>query len=300
MIIELAEGTSRASVSSIGATLLSWNVAGVEVIDGYREEAELATLDGYRSAVLTPWSNRLRGAKWTDQDGIIRDVESTSGSEGLHGLFATFDFSATSGKNWVEFNGQRLGDDAYPYDICVCVRYEIVGEFLNFSVTTTNNADRPAPITMGWHPYFLVDSLDQAVITVPAQNRILVDDALIPLPGENAFAALPTKSFTLGADDDFAVTGLTPVDGVYVATLETPDRLLTISFDTVDTSNNIGRALFHLYSGGALARGKNSSVAIEPCASMTDSYNRPEILAHIWKQPGERSELRAQVRYQKR
>lgn len=297
MIIELADGASRAQVSSVGATLLSWNVEEREVIDGYVDEAELLTLDGYRSAVLTPWSNRLAKARWTD-DGVMRDVEPSCGDEGLHGLFATYEFIYVHGENWIELNGSREADEAYPFDISVRVRYELEGEYLRFSLTTTNEADRHAPITLGWHPYFVVESLDDAVVTMPADYRILVDRDMIPLHGDDAFISLGERAFSLGTDDDFAVTGLSATDGQYVATLETPDRLLTVSFDAEGAPGVPGRALFHLYSGGTLARGRNCSVAIEPCAAMTDSYNRPEILAQILRRPGQTNELHAEVRCQ--
>ncbi|AJC70699.1 aldose 1-epimerase [Trueperella pyogenes] len=296
VIIELTDGTSYAKVSSIGATLLSWNVAGREVIDGYVDETELRTLDGYRCAVLTPWSNRLAGARWIDDDAVVHDVEPICGDEGLHGLFTTYDFQYVRGKNWVELNGGRQADDVYPFDISVCVRYEIEGDLLRFSLTTTNNSDRRAPITLGWHPYFLVESLDDAVVTVPGDYRILVDRALIPLPGEEAFVKLSERTFALDPDDDFAVTGLSAMDGSYTATLKMPDRMLAVSFNADDAPQALGRALFHLYSGGNLIRGRNASVAIEPCAAMTDSYNRPEIVSQILREPGEMSKLHAEVR----
>lgn len=67
-------GQVTLKVSTIGATLLSYQIDGTEFIDGYLSEDELQTQDGFRSAVLVPWSDRLCDGRYSStiykDDGV--------------------------------------------------------------------------------------------------------------------------------------------------------------------------------------------------------------------------------------
>lgn len=57
---ECAGRTVTLRAATRGATLLNYRLGDTEIIDGYRGPAELRELNGFRSAVLVPWSNRIR------------------------------------------------------------------------------------------------------------------------------------------------------------------------------------------------------------------------------------------------
>src|SRR5699024_11926993 len=55
--------------------------------------------------------------------------------------------------------------------------------------------DADAPCLCGWHPYLRLreDGIDNLEIKLPARQTIMVDDALIPLPGDDAFESLDSR-----------------------------------------------------------------------------------------------------------
>lgn len=63
-------GPCRAIISPVGANLFSWQVAGRELIDGFIDHTDQLALDGYRSAVMAPWSNRLKDGKYSFNNNI--------------------------------------------------------------------------------------------------------------------------------------------------------------------------------------------------------------------------------------
>ena len=60
--IELRQGDRSAVVTSVGATLRSFQTAGVDVVDGFPVSAMAS---GGRGQVLCPWPNRVAGGRYT-------------------------------------------------------------------------------------------------------------------------------------------------------------------------------------------------------------------------------------------
>ena len=89
---------STALIAARGATLLSWQPAkGIELIDGYRDSAELAAQDGKRSLVMVPWFGRIAGGAYSfGSHHLGADVDPDLG---LHG-----------GKAGAEFVREGAGD----------------------------------------------------------------------------------------------------------------------------------------------------------------------------------------------
>ena len=107
----LKAGEDSVWIAKIGATVLDWQVEDqfqsisevplppdsghtlqqrtVHVLDGYRDAQEARDMDGFRNAVMAPWSNRLRDGKYSFQ-GREYDFagKTVGGSLALHGLVA--------------------------------------------------------------------------------------------------------------------------------------------------------------------------------------------------------------------
>ncbi|MEW6880791.1 aldose 1-epimerase [Trueperella pyogenes] len=203
MIIRLTNGSQRLTLSTRGAMIFDWDPGiGASVLDGYRSLAEQEENDGFRNAVLAPWSNRTASACW-DDDGVARSTLGATDAEGLHGLVWSAEFDVVGG-TWpngvvdYEITGDHIelattipDSPAYPGPVEVRVRYDICepGK-LGVRISARNDAGRDIPLGLGWHPYVRVASVDQARLWLAATHKIVTDERLLPLPGQAVFGLL--------------------------------------------------------------------------------------------------------------
>ncbi|MGJ9577817.1 aldose 1-epimerase [Actinotignum sp. GS-2025c] len=194
-----------------GATLLSYRLGDTEIIDGYRDPAELRELNGFRSAVLVPWSNRIRAGRYAaalyrGDDAAVRarlHVEvPVSGvhnvpaplpdtEPGLHGLVTTREFEVIRADNGaLEFATRVAANSVYPFELAVNIVYSIGADgSLHVRLRAENLSEVAAPVALGWHPYFrLAAPLGEARLSLDCRARIATDTTLIPYDGAGAFA----------------------------------------------------------------------------------------------------------------
>lgn len=291
MIFELEDNDSMIRVSDYGATLLSWQQGGVEVLDGYRDRQELASMDGYRSAVLVPWVNRLSAAHWDDHD-----IRQLSGSLGIHGLFLREIFAGRRCGDTLEFTQTLPSSEVYSTALTVRVTYKL-SDGLHVTISAQNVGDVTAPVALGWHPYFRASNIDDIRCKIRASKQIMTDQNMIPLAGDAAFVHLPSswneQPIPLTRNSDFSVTGIdVDADGWQHADVDTGIHRLALQM----RSENPEDAVFHLYTGGTLQRDSGKSVAVEPCTAMADAFNRPELASKLSLAPGATRTLEIMVR----
>ncbi|WP_127127154.1 aldose 1-epimerase [Georgenia sp. SYP-B2076] len=311
---------ARLVVAETGATVLAWQAPGrdgalVDLIDGYTSGAEIAARDGYRGAVLAPWSNRVRDARYVF-GGVSHDLApgETDGREALHGLVTAVRW--TRAQAGVRDSDRVLhltatlapGDHpGYPFALELSATYSLgigaEGEArLGLELVAANVGDTPAPVALGWHPYLRLPghaTIDDLEVTVPARARVLTDESLIPLPGEQAYAgtAAPVRFAPLaGVSLDDAFTGLVPDDDGVVATVLRSPR--TGESLTVEQEPFQARVV-HVFTGDILERGPRASLAVEPCQLMTDAFNRADSAEGLVLAPGEQRQLVSDIVYRR-
>lgn len=311
LVVDPAGGHSVAVVALRGATLLSWRVRhdgdSVELIDGYADADEFRREDGMRSAVMSPFTNRISGSRYTfDGRDVAFDAGgSTAAPDVMHGLlrdqdFEVADVSERDGTTTVELASRVLRPgafDGYPFAVDVSVTYTISSDTVEVVLTGTNVGDVAAPYSSGWHPYFRLGDARLAAfeLSVPARARVVTADDLIPLAGDQAFEPLT------GIDDPFDFRIAKPVgeslldvcyvdldpsaDGLIHTTVEDPSQQLLL-----DVWQERGSV--HVYTGDALEREPRASLAIEPVEALTNAVNRPDQSSKIRLEPGERRSFR--------
>ncbi|QOR45507.1 aldose 1-epimerase [Trueperella pecoris] len=311
MIIQLTNGSQRLTLSTRGATIFDWDPGiGTSVLDGYRSLAEQEENDGFRNAVLAPWSNRTEDATW-DDDGVARSTLGLTNAEGLHGLVWSAEFEVVS-ETWPDgvVDYEIIGDHielattipdspAYPGPVDVRVRYDISDSGkLGVRIAARNAGGREIPVALGWHPYVRVE-MAKAHLQLAATHAIVTDDRLLPLPGEKAFRALEkgldrlSREISLDPDLDTGFTGLGVDRGWATAHLDTGLGYEVEMSMKVD--NGVGRPNFHVFTGAPLKRDPLKSLALEPCLTMANMLNRSEEKARVMVQPGETRTLEVEV-----
>jgi aldose 1-epimerase len=298
----LHAGDAELHVALLGATPLRWLVphhgAPWDLLDGYRDDTELAEQNGVRNGIMAPFCNRVADARYTF-DGVEHDLAPGATDRVVyHGLVRTLPFTvvertdaARAGAGSDASASLRLRCTAladspavgYPFAVVVEVTYTLGPRTLGVEIAGHNVGDVAAPYASGWHPYFRlpgaerVDGLD---LDLPAAVAVRTDDALLPLPGADAFAQVGAPSWhPLG--DAVLDAAFGDLETALPATVHHPatgTRLLVRQ----------DRGLVHVFTGDTLARDRRASLAVEPVEVMTDAFNRPDQAAAVRLEAGER------------
>ncbi len=297
-------GGSSVTVASRGARLLHFNVpvAGElrDIADGYRDADALSALKGARFAVMAPFANRVRDARYRF-DGEAFDLKpaAVGGDRGImHGFVLDADFvpqtiESDDGHASVlfEYRGLRPGaHPGYPFAVDVTARYMLHAGGLDVEIGMRNVGEQVAPCFCGWHSYFRLrdDGIAECELQMPAQQTIRTDAALIPLPGAAAYASLdrhPDLDFRQPRCIGGSVfdTGFTELDADSDGRVRTHLR---------DPRSGLAIALWQqrgvvlVFTGDTLTEGRRRSVALEPMEAMTDAFNREDCAAAITLAPG--------------
>ncbi|MDK6787812.1 aldose epimerase family protein [Actinotignum timonense] len=320
---ECAGRTVTLRAATRGATLLNYRLGDTEIIDGYRGPAELRELNGFRSAVLVPWSNRIRegrypAALYHGEDPAVRaqlhaDIPVSGvhsvpapipeAEAGLHGLVTTQEFEVIRAENGVLEFGTRLdANTVYPFELSVNIVYSIGAEgSLHVRLRAENLSEVAAPVTLGWHPYFrLAGPLAEARLSLDCRARIATDTTLIPHDGAGAFAPCePLAGSPIDPATDWAYAQLADCAGPdagdagaswNVARLRTGTREVALwaRLGSWPSKN------FHIFAGSGLARDAGRAVAMEPCQALPNAFNRAEG-RDMLLEPGAYRELEARV-----
>jgi len=282
---------ARAEIAEFGATLLSWSVGGVELIDGYATPSELQDQAGVRSGIMVPFSNRIPAGRYRF-DGRDFDYE-TGGEAVMHGMLREVEFEVIGvetdeGSASVHFTTSELRPGryaGYPFAVDVAVDVTITARGVEFAITGTNVGDEAAPFGSGWHPYFRIGAnpIEQLDLVIPARTRIVPGLGLIPLEGTEAFVPVEGEwDFTHARPIGDQVIDMAFFD------LETGDDGLvhtTLSDGTTILDVWQERGGMHVFTADTVPRPRKS-FAMEPIEFVTNAANRPDQAQAIRLEPG--------------
>ena len=260
---EIRHGDQVAVVTEVGATLRTYAVAGVGVVDGF-EIDEIAPAG--RGQVLAPWPNRLDGGRYAfgGREGRAAIDEPERGNA-IHGLVRWLPWSAAarSGEA-VTLTCVLAAQPAYPWRLELEIAYALSGDGLSVTTRATNGSAAPAPFGIGFHPYLSVGvPADEAALMLPAGRRLLTDGRALPV-GEEAVDGTPfdfRTSRAIGSTQlDTCFTELGREAGGRVrARVEAAERAVALWADE-------GFGYLQAYTGDTLepVSRRRQAVAIEP------------------------------------
>ncbi|MGC8670270.1 MAG: aldose 1-epimerase [Thermoprotei archaeon] len=185
----------------LGANLNSFLFDGFEHIRGHRTPEELeshATRAG--CAVLIPFANRVKGGLYTFQGRSFQlPINEVPRGNALHGFLTEREWKIKAIYNGSDYlfgekgasRAPRSGagvvfsydfacDAGYPFKFTSEAEYSISKDGLWVRLTVTNSGKSDMPVTMGTHPYFLVDGkLEEWTLEGKSKGRFKAVD-LIP------------------------------------------------------------------------------------------------------------------------
>lgn len=187
--IEIANGAARAVVTELGASLRSFEVAGVPYVEtfGAGEPPPMAA-----GAVLVPWPNRVAGATWSHA-GMRQQLEVTEPARGnaIHGLVRREDWNVVESAAAAVTLAVEIGEvQGWPFPFRTTVRYALEDDRgLTVTHTVHNTGNEEMPFGVGTHPYPRPGGIDvddcelrlAAGSVLPVDQEIMVPDGE-PMP----------------------------------------------------------------------------------------------------------------------
>lgn len=266
----IAAGEHAATIVEVGAGLRSYTVGGADVTCSYGED-ELAPKGC--GATLVPWPNRIRGGTYTFE-GARQQLALTEPEAGnaIHGLGRWARWTKVRHEtDRVTLRLDVVPQTGYPFQVRVETTFALhPHDGLRVTVTARNSGPTRAPFGAGAHPYLSTrgHQLDDVTLQVPARERLVVDDAQVPI-GARSVAKSPhdlrrgKRLRSLRLDDGF--TGLVTTEGRGRAEVRTTSGGARLWFDATFE-------FLQVFTREDLTPGRHG-VAIEPMTCAPDAFN---------------------------
>ena len=183
-MLELKSKTHRATLSQLGAKLVSFFVGDVDMIAGPGSDADALAKDAYSGSVTGRYAGRITGAKFT-LDGKEIHLVPNVGADQLHGgpkNFCNSVWDVSEVPQGLRFSIRSPdGDQGYPGAMEASATYRLIDNMLSldFEATTT----KPTVINLTNHAYWNLagkgSGLDQEV-EMPADHYLPLQGPKLP------------------------------------------------------------------------------------------------------------------------
>lgn len=273
-----------------GGCLLSLQLMGEELLDGYQTPQEVDFDRWGKSGVLYPFPNRLDRGQYEWQGKRYQfPINDGATDNALHGFgmdrpLKVQQFKLYAEQAKVQMVGQYDGGlDYYPFSFQfeLAFRINTKGIFM-VEMALRNTGTQNLPAGLGWHPYFkLSPKIEDTQLLLPPVQMVGINDRMIPTG----------KHYEYDEFEQRRPIGSTVLDNCFIL----PQK-------TVETSVHLWNGSGHLRYWQETGPGKfnylqlftppmRESIAIEPMTCNVDAFNNSDGLANL--APGE--ELRARA-----
>jgi galactose mutarotase-like enzyme len=264
--------------SALDAVAREWATTGMPLLHPWANRLGGATLEGVGRPTVDPASALVP----TDDDGLAihglnlagagwRVTETDAGERSAR-VTAVMDFS------------QPAHLDAFPFRHEVAVAAELRGRALTVTTRLASRADRPMPVSFGWHPYFRLPGVARAdwVVALPVRRRADLDGRMLPTGSERPVRIPAGPLGDTVYDDLFTALDDPPVfrlsgggrsldvafgDGYPYAQVYAPAAREVIAFEPMTSPTNAavtGRGLRRLAPGATFEAAFTVSVRPRP------------------------------------
>jgi aldose 1-epimerase len=268
---EIHQGDQVAVITEVGASLRSYAVRGVDVVDGFAID-DIAQAG--RGQVLAPWPNRIDGGRYSFEGREARAaIDEPELGNAIHGLVRWLPWiRRTRTDDAVALRCVLSPQPAYPWRLELEIAYRLSSEGLGVEVRATNASELAAPFGIGFHPYVMTGTkLDEATLAVPASRRLLTDERSLPVGEEEV----------QGTDVDFRwarTIGATKLDTCFAGVRRDGDDRWRARVEGggrhVEVWAGEGFDYIQVYTGDTLAPDsrRRQAIAIEPMTCPPNAF----------------------------
>ncbi|MBA6152184.1 aldose 1-epimerase [Gelidibacter maritimus] len=215
----------------------------------------------YASAILFPFANRIKDGQYRFKGQEFQlNPNQKEEHNALHGLVYNKTFLVTHqsvqkerAEIIMEYDYKQV-EAGFPFTFKMQLKYTFTQTGLNINISVINTSETAFPFTIGWHPYFLSENLENSILKFESEHKLNIGERNI---GSHLEPISPIDSVVLknkDLDDCWQIKG-TDVK------FDTPFYKLVLSSSETD-------AFLQLYTPP-----KEHIIAIEPTTGVSDSFN---------------------------
>ena len=217
--------------------------------------------EAYMSSILFPFANRIENGTYNFNDKTFElHKNESSGHNAIHGLvhdkvyqLIEQDISEKYASVLVSYT-ETNPDSGFPFKYSISLKYILSNDALELKVKIENKDQNAFPFSLGWHPYFKTEDLQNTYLKIKSSKKLRVNDKMIPIGEENhdwnGFVKIEDKAF----DDCFVLNSNN-------AELKTTEYQLEFHFSTDEN-------YLQIYTPN-----DRKSIAIEPQTAPANSFN---------------------------
>lgn len=282
---ELRSGPHRATIVEVGGGIRTYSVADRQVLHPYEAAA---MCDAAHGAVLIPWPNRLAGGRYRFGGRDLQlAITEPAKRNAIHGLLRWRPWRARGrSADRVVMTTSLYPMTGYPFALEVDVDYSVGDDGLVVRTTSTNIGEQACPYGAGQHPYLSPGDglIDDCLLTLPAQTRVVTDDRQLP-SGREAVDGTPY---------DFRGSrrlGDLEIDFAFADPIRAGDGLATVELQGSDGRTaqlwlDENYPLIQVFTADSLAADRSRrGLGVEPMTCPPDAFNSGDNL--IVLEPGQ-------------
>jgi len=261
-IVELSNA-SKKSFAKIclneGARVVNLDLNAKSIIE---EQADFEHKDSYASAILFPFAGRIENGTYsfkTKEYQLNRNHKNNA----IHGLvydkqfvIASLDEQQDCCTVTLEYQ-EIVPQTGFPFTFLIAITYTLYAKKLVTTVKVTNTDTKEFPFSLGWHPYFKLEDIENSTLRLNSLKKAVVNSEMIPTQLEETTISEPISLKEVHLDDCFLLKE-------NKVTLETPTHGVQIIADK-------SPYYFHIFTPNNLPL-----VAIEPLTGMPNNFNNLE------------------------
>ena len=183
----IRHGDALVHVTQVGATLRSYTVAGIAVLDGF--DAAVRSTDG-RGQILAPWPNRIADGRYRYGGREVQSpLNEPTRADAIHGLVRWSDWTPVEHTvSSVVLTVAVRPQPGYEWALQLRVGYHLDEGGLTVELSAANTSGERAPFGAGFHPYLRLGDhpVDDLLLAVPAECRVIAgaDESVVePVDG---------------------------------------------------------------------------------------------------------------------
>ena len=139
----------------------------------------------YASSVLFPFVGRLKNGLYNFSNTTYQLQKNDNSINALHGLIYNKPFQLLSkgfveGKCIVTLNyTEKNKNIGFPFIYSISLIYTLSDNDLSLQVVIKNTDNQTFPFTLGWHPYFFSDDLQNSSLQFKSDKKVIFDENMI-------------------------------------------------------------------------------------------------------------------------
>lgn len=284
--ISLSFDNQRAVLSPWGAPLRRYflvEAGGVEtdILWGYSGGGNKK---GGQGDVLIPFPGRVAEGQYSFDGQVLQlDRNEKEGPNAIHGFVRTLPWKTTRTELGcasfeICLDAESSGRRGYPFSLNIRVTYTLNRQGLSCAFDVQNVGHQAAPVGVGFHPYFTVDTalIDEAEVRIPGAGYLEFNERLAP-----------TGTIVSAAGTEWDYRNYRPIghrrfNHCYVHLERDAEGMATASLRhygsgrAIDIVMDRSFSAVVVYTGDAITEAPRRACAIEPMTCATDAFNHPE------------------------